>query len=194
MRRKVQVLGWSDEAFGVVGGTGRVIANGVRRGLGKDVNGESFGDAWNKGYQEYRDYARQELQDGYQHNPAISAGAEVVGAAISPVIPFRAKGIPGETFGKIIAHPEDIARARWLNTVAAGIANGAGYTNQNTLDEYAKNVGISTITNAGGTALGNRLFGSGNNMYRTGRTMMNGATQSIPHGYNYFRKEEDDEY
>ncbi len=186
-------LGWSDEAFGAIGGIGRVIANGVRRGFGKDVNGESFGDAWNKGYQEYRDYARQELQDGYQRNPAISTGAEVVGAAISPVIPFKARGIPGETFGKIIAHPEDIARARWLNTVATGVANGAGYTNQNTLDEYAKNVGMSIGTNVGGTAFGNKLFGSGNDMYRLGRGAMNSAMQSMPYGFNYFRKKDEDE-
>ena len=46
-------LGWSDEAFGVIGGAGRVAANGVMRAFGQNVNGESFGDAWNKGYQEY---------------------------------------------------------------------------------------------------------------------------------------------
>ena len=79
-------LGWSDEAFGAVGGTGRVMANGIRRASGYDVNGESFGDAWNKGYQEYRDFARQELQNGYERNPAISAGSEIIGSAISPII------------------------------------------------------------------------------------------------------------
>ena len=34
-------------------GSGRVMANGIRRASGYDVNGESFSDAWNKGYQEY---------------------------------------------------------------------------------------------------------------------------------------------
>ena len=47
-------LGWSDEAFGAIGGTGRVMANGLMRVAGQNVNGESFGDAWNKGYTEYR--------------------------------------------------------------------------------------------------------------------------------------------
>ena len=106
------------------------------RALGQNVNGESFGDAWNKGYQEYRDFARQELNDGYQRNPTISAGAEVVGATMSPVTPFKARGFTG-SLGKIVSHPEDIARARWLNSVATGTANGAGYTDQNTLGEYA---------------------------------------------------------
>lgn len=185
-------LGWSDEAFGAIGGTGRVMANGLMRAAGQNVNGESFGDAWNEGYREYRDYARQELNDGYQRNPAISAGAEVVGATMSPITPFKAKGFTG-SLGKVISHPEDIARARWLNTVATGVANGAGYTNQNTLDEYAKNIGMSIGTNVGGTAFGNKLFGSGNDMYRLGRGAMNSAIQSMPYGYNYFRKKDEDE-
>ncbi len=185
-------LGWSDEAFGAIGGAGRVMANGVMRAFGQNVNGESFGDAWDKGYQEYRDFARQELQDGYQRNPAISSGAEVVGATMSPITPFKAKGFTG-SLGKVISHPEDIARARWLNTIATGVANGAGYTNQNTLDEYAKNIAISTITNAGGTVAGNKLFGSGNNMYRAGRTMMNGTMQTVPYGFYHFRKKDEDE-
>ena len=177
-------LGWSDEAFGAIGGAGRVMANGVMRAFGQNVNGESFGDAWDKGYQEYRDFAHQELQDGYQRNPAISAGAEVVGATMSPITPFKAKGFTG-SLGKVISHPEDIARARRLNTVATGVANGAGYTNQNTLDEYAKNIAMSIGTNAGGTAFGNKLFGSGNDMYRLGRGAMNVGAQITPYVYNY---------
>ncbi|MBQ8481544.1 MAG: hypothetical protein IJ532_03315 [Alphaproteobacteria bacterium] len=185
-------LGWSDEALGTIGGTGRAMANGLMRASGQNVNGESLGDAWSKGYQEYRDFARQELNDGYQRNPAISAGSEIIGSAISPIIPFKAKGFTG-SLGKVISHPEDIARARWLNTVATGIANGAGYTNQNTLNEYAKNIGMSIGTNVGGTAFGNKLFGSGNNMYRLGRGAMNSAIQSIPYGYGHFRKKDEDE-
>ena len=48
------------------------MANGLMQAAGQNVNGESFGDAWNKGYQEYRDYARQELNDGYERHPGIS--------------------------------------------------------------------------------------------------------------------------
>lgn len=39
----------------------------------------------NNGYQEYRDYARQELQNGYEYSPTISAGAEIIGSTMSPI-------------------------------------------------------------------------------------------------------------
>jgi len=59
------------------------------------------------------------------------------------------------------------------------------------LDEYAKNVGMSIGTNAIGNQIGNWAFGSGNNMYRVGRTIMNGSAQLIPYGF-YHRKKEDE--
>ena len=82
-----------------------------------------------------------------------------------------------------------------INTVGIGVINGAGYTNDNNPWEYGKNIVNSTITNVGGTVLGNKMFGSGNNMYKFGRGVMNTMTQTIPYGYNYFRKKnENDEY
>ena len=147
----------------------------------------------NKGYQEYRDFARHELQNGYERNPAISVGSEIIGSAISPIAPFKARGYTG-SLGKTISHPEDIARTRQLNTIGTGVINGVGYTNENTPKEYTKNIIGSTIKNAGGTMLGNKLFGSSNNMYRVGRGVMNSTVQSIPYGYDYFRnKNKDDE-
>ena len=130
---------------------------------------------------------RQELNDGYQRNPTISAGAEIVGAAISPITPFKAKVFTG-SLGKVISHPEDIAHTRWLNTVATGVVNGAGYTNQNTLGEYAKNIAMSIGTNAMGTALGNKAFGKYNDMYRAGRGTMNGMSASIPYTYDLYQR------
>ena len=180
-------LGWSDEMMGVIGGTGQVLANGAWRAMGHSTNGEGFRDAWNNGYREYRDYARQELQDGYQRNPTISAGAEVVGAVASPIKPFKARGYTG-SLGKIISHPEDIARARWMNSIGTSVVNGAGYTNQNTPGEYAKNIAMSVGTNAVGTAGGNKLFGSGNNMYRVGRGTMNGISASVPYTYDLYQR------
>ena len=52
---------------------------------------------------------------------------------------------------------------------------------------------MSIGTNVGGTAFGNKLFGSGNDMYRLGRGAMNSAMQSMPYGFNYFRKKDEDE-
>ena len=42
-------LGLLDEASGVFGGVGRVMANAALRTFGHPVNGESISDAWNKG-------------------------------------------------------------------------------------------------------------------------------------------------
>ena len=146
--------------------------------------------------QEYRDYARQELQDGYQRNPAISAGAEVVGAVASPIKPFKTKGYFDKSWGKFVAHPEDIAQARWLNTVGTGVINGVGYTNQNTPEEYAKNIGISTIGNFTGNKIKNRLFGV-NDMYKKSRAIIDGLNNFGVSATNNFinkrwDKDEDD--
>lgn len=180
-------LGWSDEMTGVIGGVGRVVANTARRGLGYSVGGESIKDAWHKGYREYRDFARDVLNNGYKRNPVISAGSEIAGALASPIKPFKAKGIQGQAFGKVIAHPKDIAHTRRLNTLATGILNGTGYTHKDTSEEYVKNIGISTMTNVGGTEFGNKLFGSGNEMYQLGRGIMNGLTNSIPYLYDGYQ-------
>ena len=128
-------LGWSDEAFGAVGGTGRVMANGIRRASGYDVNGESFGDAWNKGYQEYRDFAREELQNGYERNPAISSLAEVGGALASPIKPFS--GMRG--------------------AVTNGVIGGVGMTDTNNPTEYAVNIGLNTAGSVAGEKVGGIL-------------------------------------
>lgn len=58
----------------------------------------------------------QELNDGYQRNPAISAGSKIAGAVISPITPFKARGYT-VSLGKIVSHQEDIARSGWLSMV-----------------------------------------------------------------------------
>lgn len=65
-------LGWSDELMGVIGGTGQLMGNAIWRATGHSTNGETLADAWRNGYQEYRDFARQKLQDGYERHPIIS--------------------------------------------------------------------------------------------------------------------------
>ena len=145
-----------------------------------------------KVYQEYRDFARQELNDGYERHPIISGLAEVGGAAISPVKIHTPRGYIG-SLGSRVSAPADIAKSRWINSIGTGVINGAGYTNENNPYEYGKNIGMSAITNTSGTAVGNKLFGKGNEMYRFGRTMMNIGAQSFPYGYKYFRNAEEDE-
>lgn len=37
------------------------------------------------------------------------------------------------------------------------------------------------------------MFSSGNNMYKVGRTIMNGTMQTAPYGFNYWKKEDENE-
>ena len=135
---------------------------------------------------------KQHFRHGYERNPTISGLAEVGGAAISPIKIHTPRGYIG-SLGSRISAPADIAKSRWINSIGTGVINGTGYTNENNPYEYGKNIGISAITNAGGTVLGNSMFGRGNEMYRVGRGTMNAITQAIPYGCEYYRKKNEDE-
>ena len=173
-------LGWSDEAHGVMGG----VKNMYENWRDNNLTGDNYIDTFKQGYQKYRDASRQELNDGYAHNPLVSGLAEVAGAVMSPIKIHSPRGYTG-SLGGIVSHSSDIAKSRMINTIGTGVINGAGYTNDNTLGNYAQNIANSTLTNMGGTALGNRLFGSGNNMYKFGRGTMNGIIQTLPYAINY---------
>ncbi len=120
----------------------------------------------------------QELNDGYARNPLVSGLAEVAGAVMSPIKIHTPRGYTG-SLGGVVSHSADIAKSRMINTIGTGVINGAGYTNDNTLGNYAQNIASSTLTNIGGTVLGNKMFGSGNNMYQFGRGVMNIGAQTI---------------
>ncbi len=174
-------LGWSDEAFGAVGGTGRVMANGIRRASGYDVNGESFGDAWNKGYQEYRDFARQELQNGYERNPAISGLAEIGGALVSPIKPFS--GMKG--------------------AIANGVIGGVGMTDTNNPTEYIVNIGLNTAGSVTGEKVGGILENKTNNflkdraknlsfgLSKSARALTKMGANSLTNQINSWRKDDE---
>lgn len=186
-------LGWSDELMGFYGGLGRVMANGTLRALGYPVNGESFADAWNKGYTDYRDFARQELKKGNERSPVISAGSEVLGAAFSPIKVAKTRRYTG-SLGNFSARPADIVSARWKNAIGTGIINGVGSTDKqnNTWGDYAKNVGVAVIGNYIGTDLGNRYFGTRNMMYPIGRGLMNAGVQFVPYFYGSNNDDEEE--
>lgn len=173
-------LGWSDEMTGAIGGAGRVIANTARRVGKKSVNGESFTDAWRKGYNEYRDFARNELQNGYSRSPVVSRVAEVAGGAVSPVKLFRNNGEFGQFVGK----------NRYLNSGTTGFINGAGYTDDNDPAQYGENIAISTFTNLAGSELGNRVFGMRNSLHPVGRAAMNAGVQAAPYIFGSFNDDE----
>ena len=76
--------------------------------------------------------------------------------------------------------------------IGTGVVNGAGYTNENTLEGYM-NVAKSVGGNYLGTFLGNKLFGKGNDMYRFGRGVMNGFTSSSPYVYDLYQRRNNEE-
>lgn len=186
-------LNWSDKMLGVIGGVGEAAANGLWRMSGHSANGENMIDAFKQGYQKYHDYAQQKLQNGYERNPKISSIAELGGNIVSPIKLFKPKENIG-SLGKFVAHPEEFARARWRNSIGTGIIEGAGNTEGKSLGEYAENIGMGVLTNAADTKLGNKLFGSRNNMYQLGRGIINGSMEAIPMTYSYFKREDEDEF
>jgi hypothetical protein len=142
-------LGLLDEASGVIGGVGRVLANTALRAAGQPVNGESIADAWNKGYTEYRDYARKELSDGAERNPGVSLAGEVVGSLASPVKLFKTDKLR-------LLHPEINAQARLGNALTNGAVSGAGYTDDENADytDYGMNILKGVATGYSGYKLG----------------------------------------
>lgn len=59
------------------------------------------------------------------------------------------------------------AAGRMYNNLANGVAYGIGDTEQNSLGEYGKNIGLNAIGAAAGTYTGNKLFGRNNEMAMT---------------------------
>ncbi len=169
-------LGWADEGYGLIGGTGRALANLGMRAFGYPVNNESFIDAWHKGYTDTRDYARRELQRGFERHPYISTGAEVLGAAFSPIRVYKTRGHVG-SLGNFIAHPRDIEKARTINAIGTGIVNGIGNSDNILSLDCLGNSLMSAVLNYGGMKVGNQLFGSKNMMNPTGRAFMSAGTQ-----------------
>ena len=128
----------------------------------------------NKGYQEYRDYARQELQDGYQRNPTISGLAEVGGALASPIKPFKAKDRIN-MFDKVYHTTHDLAIAGPRTAIANGVIGGIGITAGNNPLDYAQNIAFSTIGNLAGNKLNTKIHRV-NDMYPIRRKIVEGLT------------------
>ena len=152
------------------------VYNNYFKKLIQNVNGETFADAWQNGYQEYRDFARQELNDGYQRNPTISGLAEVGGALASPIKPFS--GMTG--------------------AVANGVIGGVGMTDTNTPAEYAVNIGLNTMGSMAGEKFGSILgdkaknlsFGF-SNLSKSARIFMKAGSNGLTNQINSWRKEDE---
>ena len=119
-------LGYGDEIEGAISGLGYGLAS-----LNSNWNkkGESFSDAFSRGYQQYRDNRRNQLSEGKEKAPMLTNSAEIVGSTLSP-------------FNKIGAAsayaPRSVQMAK-AGTVAVrnGMINGVG-----THEELLKNNSI----------------------------------------------------
>ena len=129
------------------------LPKGVVRivGLSTNKNGESFSEAFKRGYRENRDYRRQKLNEGYKEAPLLTRSAEVAGAVASPVRFFKApKTAP---LGMK-------AKKELLNDMTAGIMYGMG-SGQDTVKDHAAKMAIGGTTSYLGSNWGNQIYGRG---------------------------------
>ena len=160
----------SDELHGVMGG----VKNMYENWQDNNLTGDNYVDTFKQGYQEYRDFARQELDDGYQRNPVVSGLAEVGGALVSPIKPFS--GMSG--------------------AVTNGIIGGIGMTDTNNPTEYAINIGLNTAGSVTGEKLGNMLgdkaknlsFGF-SNLSKPARVFTKAGSNGLTNQMNNWRKD-----
>ncbi len=131
-------LGWSDEAHGAMGGLGYGIGS-----LNSNWNktGESFSEAFKRGYTQKRDEHRQIVKDGYEQMPTAMATIEAAGAVSSPAnklikssstTPLRLKS---KVDGK--------------KSLLMGTAYGIG-TGEDGIKEHARNAVVGAVSGYGG--------------------------------------------
>lgn len=143
-------LGWADEIKGAMGAAGY--------GLGSlnpkwNKNQESFSEAMKRGYRDYRDNERSNLEKGRREMPVSARVAEVAGAFASPNKLFKvAKGTP-----LLLAQRKNL-----LDMAGGSIVYGAGVS-ENKLSDYAKNIGVAVVGNALGFGAGTLFYGRGDN-------------------------------
>lgn len=163
-------LGWSDEIKGATGALGY--------GLGSlnpkwNKNQVSFSEAMKRGYLNYRDNERHNLEEGRREMPVSARVAEAAGAFASPNKLFKvAKGTP-----LLLAQRKNL-----LDMAGGSIVYGAGVS-ENKLSDYAKNIAVAGVGNVLGFGAGNFLYGRGNNRpierAVTGTVLNEGAQKTI---------------
>ena len=148
-------FGFADEIEGVMSGLGYGLAS-----LNSNWNkrGESFGEAFKRGYTQTRDMRRNQLQEGSEKAPVLTRSMEAIGATVSPL----------NKIGQVSNFaPRAVKTARGMaKSVAGGAAYGLG-AGEGDMREQAKNMTVGGVSGF----LGNKLS-SGSN------TVMNDLTQN----------------
>lgn len=178
-------LGFADEMEGVMGGLGYGLAS-----LNPKWNksGESFWDAAKRGYADARDNRRNVLAQGQKDMPVAMGIAEAAGS------------IASNPYGKILEASKTAplamkAAGNFKTGIANGLTYGAGVTEDNTPQEYAKNMALGAAGNMGGNTLSNQLYG------RNAHPLIRGTVQeAISRGLDTLsntaipQKDDDDEW
>lgn len=156
-------LGFADEMEGLMGGLGYGLAS-LNSEWNK--NGESFMDAAKRGYAAARDNRRSVLAQGQKDMPVAMGIAEAAGS------------IASNPYGKILGASKTAplamkAAGNFKTGIANGLTYGAGVTEDNTPQEYAKNMALGAAGNMGGNKPSNQLYG------RNAHPLVRGALQEI---------------
>lgn len=142
-------LGFADEMEGIMSGLGYGLAS-----LNPKWNksGESFMDVAKRGYADARDNRRNVFTQGQEDMPVAMGIAEAAGS------------IASNPYGKILGASKTVplamkAAGNFKTGIANGLTYGAGVTEENTPQDYAKNMSLGAAGNTGGNKLSNQLYG-----------------------------------
>ena len=142
-------LGFTDEMEGVMGGLGYSLAS-LNPKWNKSE--ESFWDAAKRGYADARDNRRNVIAQGQKDMPVAMGIAEAAGSVAS------------NPYGKILGVSKTAplamkATGNFKTGIANGLTYGVGVTEDNTPQEYAKNMALGAAGNMTGNTLSNQLYG-----------------------------------
>lgn len=154
-------LGFADEMEGLMGSIGYSLGS-LNPQWNK--NGESVGQAAQRGYIENRDKRRDHIKEGYDKSPAIMTISESIGAIANPIkFTKTSRTAPLTIKSKI----------NLIDAAISGGVYGLGVS-EGDYQDYAKNISSSIIGNVAGYGLSNRRFGRAGSPL--GRKMVNEFT------------------
>lgn len=166
-------LNTMDELAGAAGG----IINAGRGMLPGSANyNQSFADNFKTGYQIARDDWRNDVAAAKREMPVLANTVENVASAVSPLGVVKA----GASAPLVIKSAKNMQSA-----INAGIINGWGSTEENTAQEYAKNIGGSITSNVAGHLGANNALGRAGDPLT--RTTISGLISDLTNaGYQHF--------
>lgn len=142
--------GFSDEINGLIGGAGETLAYPFLKGK-EGYNRSSAADAFQNGYEEYRDYTRDRLNNAQENMPVAATAAETAGTFLAPSKILPLKNEPMFT-RNILSNAQKYAIGR-------GVANGIGESEGTDINDYANNITRNVSGNLMGSQVGTHFLG-----------------------------------